>query len=414
MPGRSGLQCQIDACVVRACPSIATCTFVVALDRAICNCPPGFQGDSCEQSQVLPGIRISGQSGWASGTYNASGPATSTIVEQVQIPAPQFVFSGIASWWVSNENATGPGPGLFVSTPAFNKTDGEPSIVEFLTGNQFRGGDSFSDTLYFKAVSPTGDGTRLGISIGSNINLNSSATVLVENRVDTGLTVTVLSANGTNQYTKPNLDRSIFHQLYMKLRTFPGPDNDELWVYVDGNVMYDGGPTLERRYAKAMPMNCLRFEFGYPASAIGSLNTSPKGFYIDLLSEEVFNATAGDDFFGTSFEPPLCSNFSSPCVQNNGTCYASNNITYCTTCPAGRVGSVCQTDVDECASSPCLNGGTCRDLLNQFSCTCDNTGFLGTCVIRALYHLLSLLSCNFIYHLISIHPVHPKDYYPIR
>jgi Notch-like protein len=27
-------------------------------------------------------------------------------------------------------------------------------------------------------------------------------------------------------------------------------------------------------------------------------------------------------------------------------------------------------DYDECQSVPCLNGGTCNNLLNQFTCNC--------------------------------------------
>ena len=27
-------------------------------------------------------------------------------------------------------------------------------------------------------------------------------------------------------------------------------------------------------------------------------------------------------------------------------------------------------EIDECASSPCQNGGTCRDLVNGFMCDC--------------------------------------------
>ena len=29
------------------------------------------------------------------------------------------------------------------------------------------------------------------------------------------------------------------------------------------------------------------------------------------------------------------------------------------------------SDIDECASAPCQNGGTCNDLVNGFSCDCD-------------------------------------------
>ena len=34
-------------------------------------------------------------------------------------------------------------------------------------------------------------------------------------------------------------------------------------------------------------------------------------------------------------------------------------------------------DTDECASSPCQNGGTCQDLVNQYQCNCDD-GYEGT------------------------------------
>jgi len=54
-------------------------------------------------------------------------------------------------------------------------------------------------------------------------------------------------------------------------------------------------------------------------------------------------------------------------------------------CSAGYSGSTCTTDVDECASSPCVNGGACTDsrVLQQpmvrtgaFKCACKN-GFSG-------------------------------------
>ncbi len=29
------------------------------------------------------------------------------------------------------------------------------------------------------------------------------------------------------------------------------------------------------------------------------------------------------------------------------------------------------SDIDECASNPCENGGTCVDDINQYTCNCD-------------------------------------------
>ena len=43
-------------------------------------------------------------------------------------------------------------------------------------------------------------------------------------------------------------------------------------------------------------------------------------------------------------------------------------------------------DIDECASNPCMNGGTCIDEVNSFSCSCipgytDSTCSIGTFAI---------------------------------
>ena len=34
------------------------------------------------------------------------------------------------------------------------------------------------------------------------------------------------------------------------------------------------------------------------------------------------------------------------------------------------------SDIDECASGPCRNGGTCTDDVNGYTCTCP-TGYAG-------------------------------------
>lgn len=38
-----------------------------------------------------------------------------------------------------------------------------------------------------------------------------------------------------------------------------------------------------------------------------------------------------------------------------------------------------QSDINECVSSPCLNGGTCVDEVNQFSCVCSKGWSGPTC-----------------------------------
>lgn len=40
-------------------------------------------------------------------------------------------------------------------------------------------------------------------------------------------------------------------------------------------------------------------------------------------------------------------------------------------------GRNCETDIDDCASTPCLHDGKCIDQLGGFKCDCTNTGFEG-------------------------------------
>ena len=35
-------------------------------------------------------------------------------------------------------------------------------------------------------------------------------------------------------------------------------------------------------------------------------------------------------------------------------------------------------DINECASDPCQNGGTCVDMVDGYECLCTDTGYEGT------------------------------------
>ncbi|XP_066271847.1 fibropellin-1-like [Branchiostoma lanceolatum] len=59
---------------------------------------------------------------------------------------------------------------------------------------------------------------------------------------------------------------------------------------------------------------------------------------------------------------------SSPC-QNGGTC-TDGDFTFSCTCMPPYTGALCETDHDYCASQPCSNGGTCLDLQSGYSCIC--------------------------------------------
>lgn len=137
--------------------------------------------------------------------------------------------------------------------------------------------------------------------------------------------------------------------------TEPGTNND-IVEFTLNDVLIWTGASMESRYSFAVPMNEARFELGYTPQSIGFNQTSPQGFLIDQFKIRVYNKTEPNNVFETGFEPPLCfENITNPCV-NNGTCVAANNYTVCL-CPAGKSGDVCQTDINECSSEPCENGG---------------------------------------------------------
>ncbi|KAM6923263.1 protein eyes shut homolog [Lycodopsis pacificus] len=65
---------------------------------------------------------------------------------------------------------------------------------------------------------------------------------------------------------------------------------------------------------------------------------------------------------------------------NGATCMTtsqpSSSPVYTCECPLGFTGTSCETEVNECDSSPCQHNGTCSDLLGRHECQC-HAGFLG-------------------------------------
>ncbi|KAJ7363620.1 Olfactomedin-like protein 2A [Desmophyllum pertusum] len=59
---------------------------------------------------------------------------------------------------------------------------------------------------------------------------------------------------------------------------------------------------------------------------------------------------------------------SNPCL-NGGSCVDLVNEYNCS-CEPGYNGSRCENDINECDSNPCLNGGSCLDLVNEYNCSC--------------------------------------------
>ncbi|CAD5124520.1 DgyrCDS12799 [Dimorphilus gyrociliatus] len=55
--------------------------------------------------------------------------------------------------------------------------------------------------------------------------------------------------------------------------------------------------------------------------------------------------------------------------NGHGSCKTVGKARVCI-CNKGYTGRFCETDIDDCASSPCKHDSTCKDLVNDFECTC--------------------------------------------
>ncbi|XP_028845065.1 protein eyes shut homolog isoform X2 [Denticeps clupeoides] len=78
-------------------------------------------------------------------------------------------------------------------------------------------------------------------------------------------------------------------------------------------------------------------------------------------------------FMGLNCETNIDECMSSPCLH--GSCTDAVDAFYCV-CEVGWTGNRCETNIDECMSMPCLNGGSCVDLIEKYACFCLD-GYIG-------------------------------------
>ena len=79
-------------------------------------------------------------------------------------------------------------------------------------------------------------------------------------------------------------------------------------------------------------------------------------------------------YHGKNCEENIDDCASDPC-QNDGTCVDSTG-TYDCICPNGFYGKNCQKDIDQCKNVECENNATCIGKDNGFDCICQE-GFVG-------------------------------------
>ncbi|RZF45128.1 hypothetical protein LSTR_LSTR000538 [Laodelphax striatellus] len=129
---------------------------------------------------------------------------------------------------------------------------------------------------------------------------------------------------------------------------------------------------------------CLAGFYGEDCSlfnpCLGSVSPCLNGGKCESNKSNEFQCSCLLGYYGIS-----CEHFN-PCSQasckHGSKCYNVSATAYACKCLQGYTGVECETDIDECTSDPCLNGGTCIDEVDAFFCQCRN-GFKGeTCEIN--------------------------------
>ena len=99
---------------------------------------------------------------------------------------------------------------------------------------------------------------------------------------------------------------------------------------------------------------------------------------------------------GVNCELDINECFSSPCL--NGTCNDMVNMFSCT-CHDGYDGTICDHEINECdVFEPCQNAAQCFDLVADYRCECpiyaDNTGGMAEILYAGKNCSVQLMACD--------------------
>jgi len=118
-------------------------------------------------------------------------------------------------------------------------------------------------------------------------------------------------------------------------------------------------------------VNASRFMYPFDPSVIVECNENGK-----LLLNKCAASLYWDPFSGAcTFEPV---NLKKPleCLKmkclNRGKCALDRNKQAFCVCESGFEGEFCEININDCASNPCSNNGTCIDGINRYHCVCHD------------------------------------------
>ncbi|XP_071956964.1 putative ferric-chelate reductase 1 [Antedon mediterranea] len=157
---------------------------------------------------------------------------------------------------------------------------------------------------------------------------------------------------------------------------------------------------ITHSFSTAKPLNT-SFTWLPPSTSVGTIQfhatfvESYSVYWVDTTSENVTDYLCvnvmclneavciggacncdGTGYTGSTCQTQINECASNPCL-NEGVCVDETNRFTCV-CPSGYSGDRCesQSNTNVCASMPCLNGGICINETNEFTCVCPS-GYSG-------------------------------------
>ncbi len=155
--------------------------------------------------------------------------------------------------------------------------------------------------------------------------------------------------NGWNAYLVAANETNLATQYANHLRFVSSDNQREKFSII-------GSPTFMSRFVTPNINFTIEFAMCVNASAIPP-----------VVPEVTFRPPSSCDATDLYFS---CS--SNPCWSPGTAFCTSLQTSFQCTCKPGYSGVLCQTEINECASAPCLNGGTCVDSINRWNCTCTS------------------------------------------
>ncbi|KAL9963301.1 hypothetical protein ACROYT_G032488 [Oculina patagonica] len=162
-------------------------------------------------------------------------------------------------------------------------------------------------------------------------------------------------------------------------------------VHAQGNRVSYGHFAVDKFHRLQVSVGSSSLVSNYRECALSCVNnppcssfnvaSSPRSdgkYQCELLNEDKYSANpsqlvSSQKYHHYSIKTP-CSSF--PC-KNGAKCvpnYGENE--YHCDCVPGYTGKYCESGIDECASKPCQNNGSCTDGVNGYNCSCV-AGFTG-------------------------------------